>query len=460
MKYVAKKYQERAISRMAAQFVLGVLLDPGLGKTSSVLTAFEQMRQMFEADRMLVIAPLAVCYNTWPREVMKWDHTKHLRVEILHGRHKEKALRRDADVYVINPEGIKWLSQQDWDLPDTLVIDESTKFKKTGTTRFRALRRMLPKFTRRYMLTGTPTPNGLLDLFGQIYCLDLGASLGTAVKDYKQNYFVPVERNGYYKWEIRDDGPDRIHKKLAPIILRLEGTDLDLPEIQVNDIPVQLPDTVRPMYNTFRRDMTMEIPQGEILALNAGVLTAKCRQLANGHVYLDDFPGGQEPNPDGVIDGRKYAYIHGAKIEAMKRIVDELNGKPILFSYEFKHDRIAIEKAVGQKVPLLKGMNTKLVDEWNAGHVPYLVAHPKSAGHGLNLQEGPGHVLMWLGPTYDLELYDQMVKRLARQGQASPYVLVYRFICQNTEDVRAARLVGLKDIDQRAFLDAMKEEIP
>ena len=222
---------------------------------------------------------------------------------------------------------------------------------------------------------------------------------------------------------------------------------------------MELPPAVRALYDTFRRQMVIELQQGEVVALNAGSLTSKCRQIANGRIYLSDLPGGPEQRPDGTIGGRGYADVHDAKVEAMRRIIDELNGKPILFSYEFKHDRVALEKAVGEKIPLLKGTDTALVDAWNAGDVPYMVAHPKSAGHGLNLQEGPGHVLMWLGPTYDLEMYDQMIKRLARQGQESPYVLVYRFICRNTADVRAAHMVGLKDIDQRALLDALREDL-
>ena len=461
MKYVPKKYQDVAITRMIVQRLLGLFLDPGLGKTSTVLTAFDQMREMFEADKMLVIAPLAVCYNVWPQEVAKWDHVKHLRVEILHGRKKEEALDRDADIYVINPEGIKWLCEhKDWEWPDTLVIDESTKFKRTGTARFRALRKMLPKFSRRYILTGTPTPSGLKDLYGQLYCLDLGKLLGKNMSTFQRKYFVPVPRGDYYDWEIRDEAPEEIYEKIAPIVLRLEGEDLDLPEIQVIDIPVQLPPSVRALYDQFQQEMVVNLEQGEVVALNAGSLTAKCRQIANGRIYLEDqLPGGPEPIPDGTIDGRAYADVHDAKVDAVRRIVDELNGKPILFSYEFKHDRVGLEKAVGEKIPLLKGSDTKMVAAWNAGDLPYMVAHPASVGHGLNLQEGPGHVNMWLGPTYNWEFYNQMIKRLARQGQASPYVLVYRFICRNTADVGAAHSVGLKEVTERALLDALREDL-
>ena len=457
MEFRPHRYQRTAVRRMVRQGHMGLFLDPGLGKTVIVLTAFQDLRDNFEAERMLVVAPLAVCYNVWRQEAEKWDHTRDLRVQLIHGKYKGQAILREADVYLVNPEGVPWLVEQDWNWPDMLVIDESTKFKKPGTRRFRALRKVLGRFDRRYILTGTPTPNGLLDLFGQMYCVDQGHTLGRSMTDYKQEYFVPIPRGNYYDWVPRRNADKMIYERIGSRILRMEGTELDLPGLVVSDIPIELPPAARTLYDTLRQEMVAQMEQGEVLALNAGALTGKCRQLANGRVYIDDLPGGDEQRPDGHAGGRPFACVHDAKVEALGRLIEELGGKHILFSYEYLHDLVAIRKALGRDVPMLKGSDSALVTQWNRGLVPYMVAHPKSAGHGLNLQTG-GHVLVMLGPPWDLELYQQMIRRLYRQGQTER-VLVYRLVARGTVDETAARTLQRKDVNQRALLDALREDL-
>lgn len=457
MKFTPHDYQGRAIAHMVRHRNSLVLLDPGYGKTVITLSAFEEMRRLFEGDRMLVIAPLAVCYNVWAQEAAKWDHLQHLSVGVLHGRKKAQVLDEPHDVFLINPEGIEWLAEQDWEWPDVLIIDESTKFKATGTTRFKALTKRLHGFHRRYGLTGTPIPNGLLDLFGQAFCIDLGATLGLSAKKYKQEFFVPVLKGNYYKWEARDDAPERIYKRMGNIALRLEGADLDLPDLVVSDVVVDMSPAGRRLYDELKEDMVGHIAQGDILALNAGSLTSKCRQVANGSIYCEDVLVTSTPaRPDGQAGGRAYSRVHTAKEAALQRLVEELGGKPVLVAYDFKHDLAAIERALGPS-PVLKGDDTALVEEWNAGNVPIMAAHPKSAGHGLNLQYG-GHNLIWYAPPWDLELYLQMIRRLYRQGQLNR-VQVYRLIARGTVDQVAARALQKKNANQQALLDALRKDL-
>lgn len=446
-----RPYQRVAIERMANQRCCGLMLDPGAGKTAAVLEAFRRMRHDFEAERMLVITPLAVAYSTWPEQVQEWNQFRHLTVAILHGPRKAERLKLDADVYLINPEGVMWLAKQKWRLPDVLVVDESTKFKKPGTQRFRALRRMLGKFRRRYILTGTPAPNGLLDLFGQVYVVDQGRTLGRSMTAYKQEYFVPVPRGNYNDWLPRRNAMNDIRDRIAPIVLRIETDGLvGLPGLVTTPVRVRLPDKADRLYQRLRREMVVALEHGEVSAANAGALTNKCRQVANGRVYVDDR-----------AEGLRYSKVHDAKEEALSRLVDELGGKPVIVVYEYKHDLEAIRDALGD-VPAIGG-GTKateareLITKWNRGTLPVLAAHPASAGHGLNLQAG-GHVMIWYSLTWNLEHYDQMVARLYRQGQKER-VMVYQLIARGTVDETVARTLQAKHRDQRALLSALKEDL-
>lgn len=462
--FVPRRDQVVAIDRATRQRHLGLLLDPGWGKTVTILSAFERARKLFEAHRALIVAPQAVMHLTWPDEIEKWEHTRHLRYAKVHGPDKLEALENpNVDVLLTTPDMIDWISADAQKrlrkkLPDTLIIDESTRFKRPGTKRFKAMRRILGRFHRRYIMTGTPTPNGLLDLFGQIYCLDQGATLGRSGTDYKREFFYPYQRSGddRWYWGIRANGEKDIYKRLGGLVVRFEGQELDLPPLVITDVPVQLPSTARRLYDRLRKDMLVEMDQGEVVATNAGVVSIKCRQVANGRVFLSDLPGGAPQKPDGHAGGRPYAKIHNAKVEAISRLRDELGGKRILYSYEFQHDIDAIRAAVGWNAPVLKADDHALITAWNRGHVSDLIAHPKTAGHGLNLQKG-GNVIVMMGPPFDLELYLQFIARIHRQGQLHDRVLLYRLVARGTVDERAVDALSRKDADQRALLDALRE---
>lgn len=456
-------YQRRVVQRMIDQPRLGLFLDPGLGKTSISLAAFRELYDQVDVDRMLVVAPLRVCYSVWPREAAKWTQFADLGVEIIHGVNRTpRALHSDSQVKVINPEGLEWLLEQDWDVPEMLVVDESTKFKRKSAQRSRRLAKLLPQFSRRYILTGTPAPNGLLDLHGQMFLIDDGASLGRTVGEYKERYFVPVPSGvqQYIKWKPRRGSTQAIYERIAPWVVRLDARDyLELPEKIVTDIPVDLPPRARERYQELRRDLVIRLEEGDVVAMNAGAVTSKCRQISNGSVYLTEL---------GVVSAgetRRSVVIHTAKAEALRDLVEELAGQPLLVGFEHRHERDVIRKAlkplVGD-VPSLDGDTSggegaRLEREWNRGNLPVLMAHPQTAAHGLNLQEG-GHHLAWYSIPWDLELYDQMVGRVWRQGQEER-TFIYHLVAQGTVDETVTRTLKRKARDQGDLLDALREDL-
>lgn len=444
--WVPHSYQEDAMAFMLQRGAAGLFLDPGLGKTSITLGAFSVLKQQGLLNRMLVIAPLRVCYGVWGQEIAKWQEFNHLRVEILHGKDKDKALRRDADVYVINPEGLKWLfSGKNIRVLDAqmLVVDESTKFKRTTTARFKLLRPMLGRFQRRYILTGTPAPNGLIDLFGQIYILDEGTSLGRFITHFRNEYFYPTGYLGY-EWTPKKDTPQRILEKISPITMRLEDKDwLKLPELIENSIVVDLPEQSMRQYKELEEEFITLISGEEVTAVNAGAASIKLRQLANGAAY--------------TADG--HAILHDAKLDALEDLVEELSGAPLLVLYQFKHDVARIQERFGMVPYIGSGVSEKKAEEhcmrFNMGDLPILLAHPQSAGHGLNLQERSNHVAFF-GPTWDLELHIQAMKRVYRQGNPNTHVHVHTIIGRETIDEVVVRALSGKDKTQRGLLNALK----
>lgn len=447
-----------------------LLLDPGLGKTSITLAAFDILKKMGIVKQMLVIAPLRVCYDVWPEEIAKWEDFNHLTHALLHGPKKEERLRSDVDIFVMNPEGVEWLAQtekvnsrkrestREWDWPEMLVIDESTKFKHGNTNRFKDIKTVLPHFDRRYALTGTPAPNGYHDLWGQYYMLDLGERLGEYVTHFRRKYFV----QGWdgFGWEIRDGGAEEeIEQAVSDITLRLSAEDyLDLPPMIQKDIGVALPPKAMELYVELQEEFILQVASGEVTAANAGVLGSKLRQVANGRVYLDE---------DGLVEtenkrNRKVGIIHKAKIDALKDLVEELQGQPLMVAYEFNHDLAALKEAFGDDVPLLgKGTTPakgrKITQAWNRGEIPLLFAHPQSAAHGLNLQEG-GNNICWFSLTWNLEHYIQLVRRQWRQGQTKP-VFVYHLLAKHTKDADVAVTVADKDATQKKLLAALQKNI-
>jgi len=467
--FVPHFYQETAISEMLQKPAYGLFLDPGLGKTAITLAAFDLLRQQGIVNRMLVIAPLRVCYDVWPDEIRKWTDFQHLKFEILHGPKKEERLTSNADVFLLNPEGVEWLVQKRekanisdrvWSWPEMLVCDESTRFKHGNTNRFKALKVVLDQFDRRYILTGTPAPNGYMDLWGQAYLLDQGKRLGAYITHYR-NRFFDQSWDGF-GYTIR--GPEQIadiQNRLQDVVLRLEGADyLKLPPLIKKTISVQLPQKARELYDQLEDELVLKLRGGEVTAANAGVLSSKLRQVAGGFVYFDE--------EDNILEAegelpprrmRKAAQIHDVKIEALADLLEELQGEPLLVAYEFQHELTGILKRFGWNVPVLGAgttptRGTKISRAWNEGRIPLLLAHPASAGWGLNLQEG-GSKICWYTPTWNLEHYIQLIGRQWRQGQKKP-VFVYSLVANHTTDVDVVEARESKDVDQKGLLDAFK----
>ncbi len=453
----------------------GLFLDPGLGKTSATLGAIRVLLKEKQIKRVLIIAPLRVAHLVWPAEVEKWDEFKHMRVSVLHGKDKEKNLRKDAEIYVINPEGLGWLMAKGrlkMVGADMLVIDESSKFKHTNTARYKTLKPVLPKFRRRWILTGTPSPNGLMDLFGQCYIMDLGRALGPYITQYRAQYFSPgatIERTFFdaagvertrkvaVGWSLNPGADQLIYDKLAPYVMRLDAQDhIKVPEIVEVDILVDLPPEVRKMYNEVQEDLVSVINGNLVTAVSAASASMKCRQIASGGVYkqyeVDDL---DRPK------NREVIHLHDAKTEALYDLFEELQGSPLLVAYEFEHDLQRLRKMFGSDLPVIGGgtnekMARSIVKDWNAGRLPIMAGHPQSMGHGLNMQESGRHVA-WYTPTWNSELYTQFNKRVARQGNKNESVMIYRFLATGTVDRAVVGALKKKMGAETALLNALRD---
>ena len=429
-----------------------------LGKTSITLAAIKLLKREGILNRVLIVAPLRVCYSVWPSEVKKWADFEHLRVEVLHGSGKEKALKRDADIYLINPEGLDWLFREGRFKilnPDTLVIDESSRFKNTQTRRFKDLKPNLGKFKRRWILTGTPVPNGMLDLFGQIYILDQGNALSPFITHYKNKFFDPYGFGGY-SWSLKPGAEEQIYELVRPLTLRLEAGDyLELPELVNSTIRIDLPESARKIYDDLEDLLIATITGDEVVtAMSAAAASMKCRQVANGGLYrqLEDVP---------ALDSDKWVTIHDQKTEAVLELLEEIGGSPVIVTYEFHHDRERLLKALGKNTPFIGGgvapkRSREIEAEWNAGNLPVLLGQPQSIAHGLNLQES-GYHFIWHSMTWNYEDYDQSIKRILRQGQRSKTVFNHHIIARDTVDEVLLRAMGFKKKNQNNFLDALKE---
>lgn len=447
-KWVPHEYQLEGIRLMLSQAALGLFLDPGLGKTSTVLSAFKLLKDKGLAKKLLVVAPLRPCYAVWPAEIEKWDNFGDLTYTIVHGADKEDSLKADADIYLINPEGLLWLYDErhrryNYQSFDTLCIDESTKFKESTTRRFKAIRPHLGNFKRRWILTGTPSPNGIGDLFGQIYILDGGRALGKYKTHFQNQFFYRAGFN-MYDWRPRPGAFEEIVRRIKPLIYQLSAEDyLKMPEQIYTDVPVVLPDSAMKVYKEVEDDFITRLDSDEVLvADNAAVAGIKCRQIANGAVYT----------------GEDYKVIHEAKIEALRDLIDELAGKPALVLYEFRHDQARLAEAFPMATTLGSGTSSKnlegIVSKFNAGEIPILFGHPASMGHGLNLQ-GSCHHVIWFGIPWNLEHYDQTIARVYRQGQKAEHVYIYHLIAKGTLDEKVAKVLSQKDKVQQTLLDAL-----
>ena len=468
-------YQKKAIKFLLEHACAGLLLDPGLGKTSIVLAALKILIKAGLVRKVLLVAPLRVCLATWPGEIQKWADFNHLRVSVLHGPKKDAALNEEADIYLINPEGLDWLlkptktknsrgkTSVTVDVRrfkqlgfDTLVVDELTKFKNSQAIRFKAIKQVLDTFGRRWGLTGSLAANGLEGLFGQIYVLDQGRSLGQYITHYRNEFFLPHPSGfGYVPIEGAEE---RIYARLAPICLRMEDKDyLEMPKLIVNDILIDLPENVREHYDALEDDLLMKMDDGVVSAASTGVALGKCRQLASGGVFADP-----ERDKDGlrkVGQKRKVVKVHDVKTDALEELVEELNGAQLLVAYEFHHDKDRI-KARFPNCVFVDEWPTKefkrLEQLWNAGEIQMLASHPSSIAHGLNLQERGFHVAFYT-LTWDYELYDQFIRRVLRQGNKSKRVFVHRILAHNTVDTAVAAALGKKKKGQSALFEGIRK---
>lgn len=446
MKFVPHEYQERAIRQVIEQHKIGLFLDMGLGKTVITLTAIRDLvYDYFSVRQVLVIAPKRVAEDTWSREHEKWDHLKDLRISLVTGSPKERqqALKADADVYVIGRDNVTWLIDLLGPLFssvfDMVVLDELSSFKNPQAKRFRALKKYIFGVSRVVGLTGTPSPNGLLDLWSEIYLLDQGYRLGRTLTAYRSGYFTPGARNGsvVYEWRPAPGAREAIEQKLSDLCISMSAKDyLQLPERIDNIVPVRLSGKELASYKKMEQEQLLAYDKETVTAMNAAAVTNKLLQIANGSVYSDD---------------KTVLKIHDKKLEALKEIIDTVQ-EPVLVFYSYRHDLATISTELTEAREL-KGPED--IKAWNEGSIKVLLAHPASVGYGLNLQAG-GHIIIWYGLTWSLELYQQANARLYRQGQSKP-VIIHHLIAEGTYDERVLKVLQGKETLQTALLTALKE---
>ncbi|MGO1368536.1 SNF2-related protein [Senegalia sp. (in: firmicutes)] len=447
MKYKPHSYQAFAKDFIIENKKSGLFLDMGLGKTVITLTAiFDLMFDYFDIAKVLVIAPLRVAESTWDAELYKWDHLKDLKISKVLGNKKKRieALNAKADIYIINRENVKWLVDmlgKDWPF-DMVVIDELSSFKSHRAARFKALKKIRPCMKRVVGLTGTPSPNSLLDLWAQVYLLDGGERLGRTVTSYRDKYFLPDKRNQHvvFSYKPREYAKEEIHQKLSDICVSMKAEDyLNMPDRINNKIEISLPEKIKEKYKRLERDLLLPLKETDIVANNAAALTNKLLQFSNGAIY----------DEDGEVE-----VIHDEKLKALDELIEAANGKPVLIFYSYKHDKDRIKDHL-KNVRVLE--TRKDIDEWNKGKVEVMLTHPASAGHGLNLQAG-GNIIVWFGLTWSLELYQQANARLHRQGQKEN-VIIHHIISKGTVDEDVMRALDKKHINQEELLKAVKARI-
>lgn len=449
MKYTPYSYQQYAASWIIDKKYSALFLDCGLGKTVITLTAISALLyDYFEITKVLVIAPLRVAHSTWDEEVAKWDHLKNIRISKVLGTEKERiaALNTKADVYIINRENVRWLVnfyKADWPF-DMVVIDELSSFKSSKSQRFKALRKARPLTKRIVGLTGTPAPNGLIDLWSQIYLLDGGERLGKTVTCFRQKYFLPDKRNQHivFTYKPKEGAKEAIYEKLSDICVSMKAEDyLELPERIDNIISVELNSAVKKQYEVLEKELILSLDDSDISAGSAAVLANKLLQMANGAVY----------DENGEVK-----YIHDEKLKALDELIEAARGKPVLIFYGYQHDKDRIMNCLSKLNPRIL-QSDKDIKDWNRGEVKILLAHPASCGHGLNLQAG-GNIIVWFGLTWSLELYQQANARLHRQGQKET-VIIHHIIAKGTIDEKVMKALADKNTSQTALIEAVKVQM-
>ena len=451
MEFKPHDYQTYAIRFILEHPVCAVILGMGLGKTAITLTAIEALKfDRFEAGKVLIVAPLRVAKVTWPDEIRKWDHLKHLTYSLVTGTKKQRmaALAADADIYIVNRENLSWLiedSGYDFDY-DMVVIDELSSMKSWQSKRFKSFMKVRPKATRVLGLTGTP--GNLMDLFAEFKCLDMGERLGRFIGQYRLNYFRPDRMNGQivYSYAPLPGAEEKIYEKISDITISMKAMDhLKMPELISTKYPVYLSESEKKQYDGMKKDLILPFAEGEgITAVNAAALSNKLCQMANGAVYADDG---------------EVVLVHDRKLDALEDILEAANGEPVLVAYWFKHDLTRIEKRLDALGIVHERIRTdESIRRWNEGKLPVGLIHPASAGHGLNLQKG-GSNLVWFGTCWSLELYDQTVARIWRQGQSSKTVVVQHIVADGTIDERILSALTKKEKTQDALIEAVRAEV-
>ncbi len=405
----------------------------------------------FKVHKVLVVAPLRVARDTWPQELEKWSHLDHLIWSVAVGTESERkaALLKKADIYIINRENVQWLVE-DSGIPfnyDMVIIDELSSFKNHKAKRFKALMKVRPRIKRMVGLTGTPTGNGLMDLWAEFRLLDMGKRLGRFIGKYRDDYFIPDKRNGQiiFSYKPLPFAEDAIYRQISDITISMKSTDhLKMPELISSEYPVKLSEPERKRYEELKRDLVLQLPGGDITAANAASLSGKLSQMANGAVYSDT---------------QEIIRIHDRKLDALEDLIEAANGKPILVAYWFRHDLERItERLQHNKMKFSRLDSTESIRSWNSGELPVALIHPASAGHGLNLQQG-GSTLIWFGLTWSLELYQQTNARLWRQGQTESTVVVQHIITKDTIDGRILKALREKNSTQAALINAVKADL-
>lgn len=457
MNYVPKKHQEIAADFLRQHRRSALFLDMGLGKTVITLTHIKELIDDFAIEKALVIAPKRVAEDTWSRESAKWDHLSDLRLSLILGdaKHRKAALEADADVYIINRENVCWLIEQcgkAWPF-DAIVVDELSSFKSSDAKRWRMLKRVAQLSPYFIGLTGTPAPNGYLDLWPQVYLIDGGEALGKFISHYRNNYFDAGAHNGHivYQWRLKRGAKAKIDAKLSHFCLSMSKEDwLTLPPVINNEVHVHMDKAERLSYDKFMQTSVLPLLDGKVVELEesesaivgdtAAVLSNKLLQMANGAVY--------DENGD-VFE------VHDRKLDAVEELIEAAQGQPVLCFYTYRHDLSRLRRRFPQGREFSPSVDTvSLIRDWNEGKIPLLFAHPASAGHGLNLQEG-GHIIVWFGLPWSLEQYQQANARLYRQGQTQS-VIIHHIICDDTVDEKVLAALNSKDATQRSLLDALK----
>ena len=446
MKYSPHKYQSYATNFILEHPIAAVFLEMGLGKSVITLTAiFDLCLDSFEIGKVLVIAPLRVARDTWPAEINKWENLKGLRFSVVIGTEQERlsALREPASVYLINRENVDWLVNKS-DVPftfDMFVIDELSSFKSYGAKRFKSLLKVRPRAKRIVGLTGTPSSNGLMDLWAEFRILDMGKRLGRYITHYRNSFFTPDKRNQQivFSYKPLPGAEDAIYRLISDITISMKSVDfLKMPECVINEVPVYLSEKEQAVYNSFREDMVLALANEEIDAMNAAVLSGKLLQMANGAIYDED---------------KTVHFIHNRKLDALEDLIEGANGKPVLIAYWYNHDLERIKA----KFNVREIKTSKDIMDWNSGDITVAVIHPASAGHGLNLQSG-GSTIIWFGLTWSLELYQQTNARIWRQGQ-NETVVIHHIITKGTIDEDVMSALKRKEKTQSDLINAVKANL-